>query len=81
MPQTFFCNFPYFRNYDLIRLISCHWQPCILRFCILTNSLFSINTSLGLQVPVAIAKFSGLVISYSLPPAGNPRCMPPISSL
>ena len=72
MPQTFFPQFPYSRKYDLICLTPYHWQPCISQFCGITKGAQLISTdSLGLQVPVAVAKFSDLVIGYSLLPIGN----------
>ena len=67
MPQTFFHNSLYLEKDVLIRLTPYHRQPGILQFCDNTKGVPLISTgSLGLQVPVAVAKFSDLVIGYSL---------------
>ena len=67
MPQTFSHNFPFGRKYVLIRLTQYHWQLCISQFCVIAKGELNISTgSLGLQVPVAIAKFWNLFIGYSL---------------
>ena len=71
VPQTFFHNSPYSRKYVLIRLTL---PLAILQFAILwrhkSPSVISTG-NLGLQLPVAIAKFSDLVIGYWLLPVGN----------
>ena len=72
VPQISFRNSPYSRKYVLIRLTLHHWQPCILQFYDITKDVPQINTgSLGLQVTVAVAKFSNIVIGYSVPIAAS----------
>ena len=67
MPQTFFHNSPCLQRSDLIYLILYDWQPCISLFCDITKGALWISTGcLGLQVPVAVSKFSDLVIGYLL---------------
>ena len=72
MPQTFFhssCS----RKHDLMPLTLYHWQPYISRFCASnTKILLSISvSSLGLQVPVAVAKFLDLVRLLTAIPVGK----------
>ena len=70
--QTFFHNFPFSQKYVLIRLALYHCQTRILQFCYITKGLLHISTgSLDVQVPGAVAKFSDLVIGYSLQPVGS----------
>ena len=67
VPQTFFHNSSCSRKYVLIRLTPYHWQICILQFCDMTKGLSWISTgSLGLQIPVAVAKFSKVTHCYQL---------------
>ena len=66
VPQTFFHISHSSRKIILIRLTPYHWQPCISQFCDISKGLLYISTgSLGLQVLVAGAKFSDLVIGYT----------------
>ena len=68
----FFPRFPLFAKNVLIRDTLYHWQPCILQFCGITKDILQSSTcSLGLYVSRVVAKFSDLVIGYSLLPVGN----------
>ena len=55
-----------------MRLTANHWQPRILQFCDITKGLLYISTGgLGLQVPVAVTKFSDLVRLLTAIPVGK----------
>ena len=73
-PQTFFYNseFSFFAKIRFNPFDSVPLATLLLQFCDITKGVLKINTgSLGLQVSVTIAKFSDLVIGYSLPPVSN----------
>ena len=72
MPQTFLHNSPYLQKNVFFRLTLYHWQPCTLQLCDITKDVLWISTgSVGLHVSGVVAKFSDLIISYSLLPVGN----------
>ena len=57
--QTFFHDSSYSRKYDLMRLISYHWQFCISQYCNITKGLLQISRptgSLGLAAGVLRAE-------------------------
>ena len=56
----------------LICLTQYHRQLCILQFCDITKDVLQSSTgSLGLHISGVAAKFSDLIIGYSLLPDGN----------